>query len=323
MESMNLYDLIIIGAGPAGSTAALYAARAELRTLVLSRPGRSGSLAKADLIANWPGAEGPLAGIELLARMRTQAEGFGAAFRTMPVSAVAFEGETKMVFGNAGETLEARAVLIATGALERKAHVPGEEKFLGRGVSVCGTCDGALYRGKTVIVAGNDDCAADECLALARFAARQYFLCPTQSSAISPALLQAMEAHPSIEFRRGWGVREIQGDDSMRAILAATPEGEVRMEADGIFMLLGGAKPTTGFLYGMVPTNDDGAILVHPDFSTAVPRVYAAGDVTANHPVRQAVVAAADGCVAALAVERDLRGRARLKADYHKALVTA
>ena len=309
------YDVIVIGAGPAGCAAALYTARAELRTLLLDRPGKGGALGAAEHIANFPGAPGPISGAELVKIMRQQAQSFGAESRTGVVISVDFDSDPRVVC-TAEDISQARAVVIATGALERKTKVKGEEEFLGRGVSTCVTCDAAFYRGMTVIVAGNDDYAAEESLALARFADKIHFMAPTATPAISPDLLAGLQEHPQIDLRRGWRLREIIGDDRVRGTSFQTAEGEEYVEADGVFIYLGGARPTTSFLGGRLPVNEEGAIIVGRDFSTRVPRVYAVGDVTAGH-IRQAAVAAAEGCIAALAIEMELRGRARNVPDYH------
>ncbi len=310
----ELYDVIVIGAGPAGNTAALYTARANLRTLVLDRPGAGGMLASTEHIANFPGVPGPIPGRELLARMRQQAESFGAEYRAETVISLQFD-TPRTVYTNEGGLYHTRGLIIATGALERKTKLPGEEEFLGRGVSTCAACDAPFYREKTVMVAGNDDFAAEECLAVARFAAQVYLATPTTHPRITSPLLTEVTKHPRIAVRAGWRLREIIGDDRVRAVRVQTTAGEETLAVDGVFVLLGGARPTTGFLQGQLPLSDDGAILTTPDGATSIPGVYAVGDVTANH-VKQAVVAAGEACVAALALEKALRGRPKLRVDY-------
>lgn len=311
-----IYDVVIIGGGPAGNTAALYAARAELRTLVLEKPGRSGALASTEHLANYPGVPGPVTGSALVATIRQQAEAFGAVYCAGTVISVDLGSDPRAVFTNEGNYYQTRGVIIATGALERQAKIPGEEEFLGRGVSTCATCDAPFYRGKTVIIAGNDDSAGEECLAVARFAAASLLMTPTLPPRISPDMLAVLAAHPVVSINHGWRLREILGDDRFRAARFQTLQAEQIVPADGIFVLLGGAKPSTGFLRGQLSLDAEGAILTNPDHSTTIPRVYAIGDVAAGH-VKQAIVAAGEGCVAALALEKELRGRQKLSLDYH------
>lgn len=311
----ELYDILIIGGGPAGGTAALYTSRAGLRVLVLDRPGRSGSLAATEHVANYPGMPGPVSGAEIVRTIREQARVFGAEFREEVAVGADLTGEPKVVFTAEGNAFQARAVIIATGALERKVKIPGEEEFLGRGVSECATCDAAFYRDKTAIVAGGDDHAALEALALARMAARVVFATPTGKPLISPHLLAELHAHPTVELQLGWRLKAVIGDDHVRGAQFLTADGPRTLEADGVFLYLGGAKPTTSFLNQQLPLNDDGAIITNVDYSTAVPGVYAIGDAIARH-VKQAVVAVGEGCMAALAVERDLRGREKIALDY-------
>jgi len=311
-----IYDVVIIGGGPAGNTAALYTARAELRTLVLEKPGRSGALASTEHLANYPGVPGPVTGSALVATIRQQAEAFGADYSAGTVISVDLGSDPRAVFTNEGNYYQTRGVIIATGALERQAKIPGEEEFLGRGVSTCATCDAPFYRGKTVIIAGNDDSAGEECLAVARFAAASLLMTPTLPPRISPDMLAVLAAHPVVSINHGWRLREILGDDRFRAARFQTLQAEQIVPADGIFVLLGGAKPSTGFLRGQLSLDAEGAILTNPDHSTTIPRVYAIGDVAAGH-VKQAIVAAGEGCVAALAIEKELRGRQKLSLDYH------
>ena len=311
-----IYDVVIIGGGPAGNTAALYGARAEMRTLVLEKPGATGALATTEHIANYPGVPGPLTGSALVATMRQQAESFGATYRAGVVISVDLGSDPFCVFTGDGECYQTRGLIVATGALERKGKIPGEEELLGRGVSTCATCDAPFYRGKTVIVAGNDDSAGEECLAIARFAAASLLMTPTEQPRLSPPLLAELASHPAVTINAGWRLREILGDDHVRAARFQTLRTEELVPADGVFVLLNGAKPSTGFLQGQLPLDADGAIITHPDHSTAIPRVYAIGDVTAGH-IKQAVVAAAEGCIAALALEKELRGRQKMALDYH------
>jgi thioredoxin reductase (NADPH) len=311
-----IYDVVVIGAGPGGASAAIYTSRADLRTLVLDKPGRTGSLAYAEVVANYPGVAGPLSGTELVTRIRAQAESFGAIFGHDVVLGVQFDAEPKLVFGEKA-TYETRAVIIATGAHERNNLLPGEQEYLGMGVSTCATCDAAFYRGKHVTVTGNDDHAAEEALAIAHFARTLVLAVPPGRSLLSPEALASLAGAGKVIVRQGTRIRAIAGDGTrVTGATLLTPEGETTIETDGVFLFVGGAKPSVGFLQGALPLDETGAIIVNEDRSAAVPRVYAVGDVAARH-VRQAVIAAAEGCIAALAAERDLRGKKQLGRDYH------
>lgn len=179
------YDVIVIGGGPAGATAALYAARADLRTLVLDKGLRTGAMGMATLIANYPGVPGGISGAELLQRIRGQSESFGAKFVRDKVLRVELLDQTKLVSMSQG-IYESRALIIASGAMGRTAAIPGEERLLGLGVSYCATCDGAFFRDQHVAVAGNNQEAVEEALYLTRFARQVHLLVQTQELKVSP-----------------------------------------------------------------------------------------------------------------------------------------
>ncbi|MHB9134154.1 MAG: NAD(P)/FAD-dependent oxidoreductase [Armatimonadota bacterium] len=311
----EVYDVVIIGGGPGGNTAALYTARAGLKTLVLAKPGASGSLSLSEHIANFPGVPGPVHGTEVVNIIRRQAEYCGAEYRHEVVVTAELSSDPKMVYTNEGGVYPTQALIIATGAQERQTKVPGEEEFLGRGVSTCTTCDAPFYQGKTAIVTGNDDYAAEECLVLARYATKIHFMLPTTKPAISPGSLAELGQNPVIEMRHGWRLREVIGGENVHGGRFNTAEGEVTVDADGIFIYLGGARPCTSFLQGQLPLDETGAILVDRNYATGIPKVYAVGDVIAGH-IRQAVVAAGEGCIAALMVEKELHQRQKVTPDY-------
>ena len=178
VDAEDVYDVVIIGGGPAGATAALYAARADLKTVVIDKGLTAGALGLTTKIANYPGVPGEVSGAELVKTMRAQAEQFGARFVQDKVQAVDLESDPKMIFANGG-TYITRAVVIATGAMGRGHRVPGEDRLLGHGVSYCATCDAAFFRDQVVAVAGNTDEAIEEALFLTRFARLVHFLSPT------------------------------------------------------------------------------------------------------------------------------------------------
>lgn len=306
-----MYDVIIIGGGPAGATAAIYTARAQLSTLVLDKAPGSGALALTHKIANYPGVSEEVSGKELLDRIREQARGFGAEFKQTTITAVDLEGETKYVF-TADGLFEARAVIVATGSKGRNRMLPGEEELLGRGVSTCATCDGAFYNGKDVAVIGDSEEALEEAVALTKFASRIHFVVPR-------AELQGVDHDPHLERTEIlYRTRplEIVGEDRVTGLKVKAPSGEEQLlSVDGVFVFLSGSKPGTDFLEDQVPLDDQGFMKLDEYMQSSVPGVFGAGEVRRS-PVKQAVVAAADGAIAAMAAEKYIRKRENLIPQY-------
>ena len=311
------YDVVIIGGGPAGTTAAIYTARADLKTLVIDKGLTAGALGLTRKIANYPGIPGEIGGAELVEHMRRQAESFGARFAQDRVVGVELESDPKTVYTNQA-TYTARAVVIATGSMGRGQRVPGEDRLLGRGVSYCATCDAAFFRDQEVAVAGNSDEAVEEALFLAKFARRVHLFSPTPDLKVSPEAAAEVAAHPKIALTLGATLREILGQERVEAVrVAARGQGERVVPVTGAFVYLQGGRPITDFLQGQLATSETGCLIVDREYQTALPGVYAVGDVLCNH-VKQAVVAAAEGAVAAMAVEKHLHGRPQLVADWSK-----
>ncbi|HRF46444.1 MAG TPA: FAD-dependent oxidoreductase [Anaerolineales bacterium] len=313
----NHYDVIIIGGGPAGATAAIYTARADLKTLILDKGLTAGALGLTAKIANYPGIVGEIGGAELLERMREQAVSFGAKLSTDKVQGVDLEGEVKTLYTNQG-TVTARAVIIATGSMGRGQRVAGEDRLLGRGVSYCATCDAAFFRDQDVAVAGNSDEAVEEALFLTRFARKVYLLSPTPELKAPAHRVAEVNANPKLDLRLGASLREILGEDKVEGVrVALRGQGEETLAVTGAFVYLQGGKPVTDFLQGQLATSETGCLMVDREFATAVPGVYAIGDVLCNH-IKQAVVAAAEGAVAGMSVEKHLNGRKQLVVDWSK-----
>lgn len=309
------FDLVVIGGGPGGSTAALYAARADLKTLVIDKGLMAGALGVTGKIANYPGVPGEIPGAELLQRMREQAESFGARFVSDKVQGVDLTADPKQVLANGG-VYTAKAVVIATGSMGRSQRVEGEERLLGRGVSYCATCDAAFFRGQDVAVVGCSDEAAEEALYMAKFAAQVHLVCPTPELKIPSALAAALDAEPKIALHKGTALREILGADRVEGLrLAPRGEDERILPVSGAFIYLQGARPVTDFLMGQLALNEGGCLTVDREFRTAIPGVFAVGDVLCRQ-VKQVVVAAAEGAVAGMAAEKYLRGRKTLTADW-------
>lgn len=311
------YDVIIIGGGPAGATAALYTARAGLKTIVLDKGLTTGALGITARIANYPGILEEISGADLLQRMRSQARSFGAEFTSDKVIGVDLAVEEKSVFGNAA-TYTGRAVIIATGSMGRGTRVKGEDELLGRGVSYCATCDAAFFKGQDVAVAGNSDEAIEEALFLTRFVRRVHFLSSTPELKAPSHLVEELRANPLVQIYPGAILREILGEKRVEGLrFAQRGQPEETLAVSGAFIYLQGGKPITDFLQGQLQINEGGCLVVDREFQTALPGVFAIGDVLCNH-VKQAVIAAGEGATAGIAVEKLLRGRKQLVVDWAK-----
>jgi thioredoxin reductase (NADPH) len=313
----NEYDVVIIGGGPAGATAAIYTSRADLRTLVIDKGVTAGALGLTSKIANYPGIPREIGGAELVQVMRGQAETFGARFVTDRVQGVDIDGELKTVYTNNG-TYTARALIIATGSMGRGQRVAGEDRLLGRGVSYCATCDAAFFREQAVAVAGNSDEAVEEALFLTRFVSRVHFFSPTPELKAPEHLAHELSQHPKVTVYAGATLRAVLGEERVEAVrVGVRGQAEQIIPVTGAFIYLQGGRPVTDFLQGQLPTSETGCLIVDREHQTAIPGVYAVGDVLCNH-VKQAVVAAAEGAVAGMAVEKHLHGRKQLAVDWSK-----
>ncbi len=312
--SETLYDVLIIGGGPAGLSAAQYASRSKLTTLVIDKSPTAGALAYTGHIENYPGVPGPVSGKELLDIFRQQAVKFGAGYVEGQVVGVNLLGEIKEVFTMEGG-YKGKSVIIATGSMGRKASIRGEAEFLGKGVSYCAVCDAAFFKGRSVCVIGNSEEAIKEAGYLSRFAETVYLISPTPQLKVDdhPAL-QA----PNLKVLLGHTVTAIEGGDTVEKIrLLDTQKKALEMPMDGVFVYIHGSKPIVDFLYGSVPLTESECIETNGLMETSLPGVFAAGDVTCTE-VRQVVIAAAGGAKAALAVEKFLHGRTKTKLDWGK-----
>lgn len=310
----STWDVIVVGGGPAGATAALYAARAGLRTLVLDKGLYEGAAGRAQRIENFPGVPGPVSGAELIRRIREQAASFGAEFREEKVLRAEVRRDPKEVWTAAG-IYTAKALIVATGAMGRNQFLPGEERLIGRGVSYCAACDAPFFRGARVAVAGATAAAVEEALALAEFASRVIFLAPTPRLLVPEELCRALLDHPKVEVRLGVRVLEVLGGERVEGVRLAHGAGEEVLALEGFFPLLQGTAPIVDFLGGQVPLGEGGCLLVDEAMRTPVPGVFAAGDVRCKE-FRQAVIAAAEGAQAALSAELFVRGRTRPRTDW-------
>lgn len=312
----NTYDVIIIGGGPAGTSAAIYTARADLRTLVIDKGLTAGALGITGKISNYPGIPGPISGAELVRTMRQQAESFGATFLADKVIGVDLHSTPKMVMAGTN-TFYGKVVILATGSMGRTNTIPGESELLGRGVSYCATCDGAFFRNKTVAVIGNNDEALEEALFLTKFADKVYLIAPTPSLKASESLASEVAGHPRIEIRLATSLREIVGNGQVEG-LRIRPRGgdESFLPVSGVFVYLQGGQPIVDYLMGQLQTSPEGCLLVDHERQTSIPGVFAVGDLLCSH-VKQAVIAASDGVIAAIAAEKHIRERKALVVDWN------
>ena len=304
------HDLVILGSGPAGCTAALYAARAGLRPLVLEGAQPGGQLTQTTEIENFPGLAGPTNGYDLVVTMRRQAERFGAVFEMDEAVGADFSGPVKRLETLVAGTLEARAVILATGASARWLGVPGERALIGRGVSGCATCDGAFFRGKAVAVVGGGDVACEDALFLARLCAKVWLIHRRDALRASKVMADRVLASPAIEPIWDTVVEEVL-DPAAGAVTALRLRGvkdgaAQELPVDGLFVAIG-HTPNTAFLKGALELDAQGYVAVRGGVLTSAPGVFAAGDVM-DPAYKQAVVAAGAGAKAALEAERFLLG---------------
>ena len=303
---MTVHELIIIGSGPAGYTAAIYAARAALKPIVFEGALDSGgALMTTTEVENFPGFPDGVMGPDLMGQMRAQAERFGARLITDDVEAVDLTGEVKRVTDSAGKVWEAKAVILAMGSGYRKLGVDGEERLSGRGVSWCATCDGAFFRDKPIAVIGGGDSAVEEATFLTRFASRVTLVHRRDELRASKAMASRAEKDPKLDFAWNSVVESINGDARVESVTlrdTATEETR-RLEVSGVFVAIG-HDPRSALVKGQVELDGAGYVkVVAGSQATNLPGVFACGDLV-DHTYRQAITAAGSGCRAALDAER-------------------
>jgi thioredoxin reductase (NADPH) len=301
-------NVIIVGSGPAGYTAAVYAARASLAPLVFEGSVTAGgALMTTTEVENFPGFRDGIMGPQLMDDMRAQAERFGAELVSDDVTKVDLTGEVKVVTDGSGVEHRARAVILATGSGYRKLGVEGEDRLSGHGVSWCATCDGFFFREQHIAVVGGGDSAIEEATFLSRFASKVTLVHRRGDLRASKIMQERAFADPKIEFAWNSAVDEIHGDDKLTGLtLVDTQTGaKRRLDATGLFIAVG-HDPRSELLPGQVDLDDNGYVLVdHPSSRTNLPGVFACGDLV-DHHYRQAITAAGTGCTAALDAERFL-----------------
>lgn len=333
-------DVAIVGGGPAGVTCALYASRADLKTVVLDKNPAVGALAITSHIANYPGVDRTMTGIELLDRMRKQAIDYGTDYRRAQVFMIDIEenegsDETTKVVYTPDLMVRARSLVLATGAMGRATPpYPGEEEYLGQGVSYCATCDGAFYRDAEVAVFGATLEAVEEALFLTKFASTVHWITPIDvlatpemSSVERNRMIdqEQVEQLLACENVKQWvktKLVSVEGDVSgvtgVKVKLSDSDEEVIPVEGAFVYGAGGGSKPITDFIQNKVDFNEDGGVTVNDEMETSVKGVFAIGDIRNTH-YKQVVVASADGCVAAMSLDKYLKGRKIIKVDWiHK-----
>jgi len=302
-------EVVIAGSGPAGLTAAIYTARANLQPLVIDGPNPGGQLVVSAEIENYPGFTEPIGGFELMDRFRAQATRFGTRFRSDSITNASSDGNTIVLTTEGGDSIETKSLIIATGAEARRLPIPTERQFYGKGVSGCATCDGAFFRNQQVLVIGGGNTAMEDAAFLTRFAEKVTIVHRREYLRAAPVEIDKARQNSKIDWMIPWVVEEILGDKDSGvtgAILRNTETGEqVQRDCRGIFVAIG-HDPKTEPFRNLVETDDSGFIRTTPNGTgTSAPGVFACGDV--RDPIyKQAVLAAGHGCMAALDVQKYL-----------------
>jgi thioredoxin reductase (NADPH) len=311
-QATQTRELIIVGSGPAGYTAAVYAARAQLEPLVFEGTQFGGALMTTTEVENYPGFRDGIIGPDLMEQMRAQAERFGADLRAEDVESVELTGPVKYVTAN-GVQYAAKSVVLAMGAAARYLHVPGEQELLGRGVSSCATCDGFFFRGQDIAVVGGGDSAMEEATFLTKFARSVTIIHRREELRASKIMIERAKANETIRWRLNAVVTEVLGDQAVTGVrLRDTVTGEQsELPVNGMFVAIG-HDPRSGLVRGQVDLDSDGYVLTDPSRGgatyTNLDGVFAAGDLV-DHTYRQAVTAAGSGCAASIDAERWLAER--------------
>ncbi len=305
MTAENTRNVVIIGSGPAGLTAALYAARADLAPLVIEGQAAGGQLMQTTEVENYPGFPDGRMGPELMMDFRKQAEKFGTEFMTTDVDSVDFTSGSPFTITVGAETIMAHTVIISTGATARWLGLPNEQRLVGKGVSACATCDGFFFRDRELVVVGGGDTAMEEATFLTKFASKVTVVHRRDELRASQIMADRAMANPKIEFLWNAEVVDVLGEEAVEGVvLRDTQTGEQReMATDGLFLAIG-HDPTSALFAGQIDLDEDGYIIVaEPTTATSVPGVFAGGDIT-DRIYRQAISAAGQGCKAAIDAER-------------------
>jgi len=299
------YDVIIIGGGPAGLSAGIYASRARLRTLLIEKGMFGGLIANAELVENYPGFPEGISGFDIGERMSKQASKFGLETLSAEVTGVDLLKDIKTIHTTEGN-FSARAVIIASGAERKRLGVPGEDIFINRGVSYCATCDGALFKDRVVAIVGGGDSAVEEALFLTRFASKVIIVHRRNQLRASKMAQERALSNKKIDPMWDTVIEEIKGDNKVSQLVVRNVKtgATAQIVADGVFVYVG-QNPNTGFLKGQLPLDKEGYIITDDRMGTQIKGVYAVGDIRKNS-ARQVITAAGDGATAAISAEKFL-----------------
>ncbi len=306
MKEDKIHDVIIIGGGPAGTSAAIYASRGKLDTIVIDKDMGQGAMGGEHLVANYPGFPEPLKAEEILKKMRKQAENLGTEFLQDRIIYTDFRKEIKEV-NTPSQTIKGKSVILASGSMGREPTIEGEGMFIGRGVAYCAICDGAYFEGKQVAVVGKVDRVMEELEMIEKYAEKIHFLSPTgkitdeEQKRLSD--IKGLSTHP------WYRVKKVLGSMDFEGILLKGPKGDEVLDVEGIFVYLQGNNPVTDFLADSIDKGENGCLKVNEDtMKTSIPGIFAAGDIRCKHH-RQISIAVSDGCKAALSADRFVKGR--------------
>ncbi len=304
---MKVWDVVIVGAGPAGLAAGIYAGRSRLSALILEQMMPGGQLLITEQIENYPGFEEGITGFELSEKFRKHAEKFGVVFESGQfITGVTTDGDIFVLKSESGGEVRAKTVIWAAGSIPRKLNVPGEAEFIGRGVSYCAVCDGAFFKDRTVAVVGGGDSALEEALYLTKFASKVYLIHRRSSFRAVKLIQERVFSNEKIEPVMNRTVEAINGTQFVESVtLRNTVTGEKEeLSVDGVFIFIGN-EPNSAPVVHLVDTTEQGFIITDEEMKTKTPGLFAAGDVR-HKPLKQVVTAAADGAVAAMSATKYL-----------------
>ena len=307
-EKKTKYDVIIIGAGPAGYTAGIYCSRARHNTLLISGILPGGQLMNTTDVENYPGFEQGIMGPDLMLTMRKQTERMGTEILDDEVTSVDFKNNPLKI-STASNTFEANSVIVCTGANPRKIGLDGEQTFAGKGVSYCATCDGAFFKNQELIVVGGGDSAMEEATFLTKFASTVHIVHRRDEFRASKIMQERALANEKIKVHFNYTVEDIQGDQKFQKVILKNVKNDesVTLEAAGLFVAIG-HEPNSKILEGQVELDTNGYVVLKNNTETSIPGVFCAGDVH-DHRYRQAVTAAGFGCMAAIDADKYLAER--------------
>jgi len=303
MSEAIKYDIAIIGSGPAGLSAAIYAARGGLKTVVFEKGIMGGQITVTQEVENYPGFHETLSGFELMDEMKKHADKFKVDYREEEVKGIGLQGLCKIVETNKA-LYHVKTLILATGAHPRKLNIPGEDKFYGKGVSYCATCDGAFYRDMVVAVVGGGDSAVEEAIFLTRFAKKVYIIHRRDTLRAVQIIQERAFANPKIEMIWDSEVQAVNGDKFVESITVYNRNEGKRWDVPvgGIFVYVG-ILPNNDIIESRINTDDGGFVKVDEDMHTNIPGIYAAGDIVSKK-LRQVITAASDGAIAAWSAEK-------------------